>query len=583
MTYNTSTKIRINSIFGQEFIGNHRSPLEFAELSSTIFGGWQKWFTRFGSSTSAGYGGANDAISPLVVAGASNQYIFLIEWGHLYALSNTSVSNPGKFYGNVDLAQPFQTSLTKQSVGDLINQQVNNIVTANEYLQPASRYWSWRDAHQLGLFWLEGEVLRTLSDTMPYLSPSLKTGLISYLKNHYLNSQVMFNGTRYSYQWACLSYPNRTVDINCSGGSVQDYGVTWNWDNENHTAEKLYALYRYGVNSGDWQTIQNNWNFIRSAFQDIDSNFDSNVGFFMWADWHSGNFYPDLQMAAVLATREMAIQAGDTTTRDRAITLLNQMKVKRVSVGKYVRSLYASGTLTRQDYTDPADWGYHQDIAPIPPEGYLDQTNDYRQTVIFSNGSADYSTTAIRYKAYPYYLIGFHPVISDSEISSIIGTSLSDELNDYIKALEQYDSWWYMGDFGHQPILGGDEEDTTSILMTSDIFQAKAYIQRKTFNELAPYLPFTFENYGSKDMFRLQNLVAIMSTSGDGTGPSITPTPTPAPGDANGDGGVDGVDYVVWLSHYNQSVVGGNSVGDFDGSGLVDGVDYVIWLNHYLE
>lgn len=51
-------------------------------------------------------------------------------------------------------------------------------------------------------------------------------------------------------------------------------------------------------------------------------------------------------------------------------------------------------------------------------------------------------------------------------------------------------------------------------------------------------------------------------------------------GDANNDGRVDGVDYVVWLSHYNQNVAGSGS-GDFDNSGRVDGLDYVIWLNNY--
>jgi len=62
-----------------------------------------------------------------------------------------------------------------------------------------------------------------------------------------------------------------------------------------------------------------------------------------------------------------------------------------------------------------------------------------------------------------------------------------------------------------------------------------------------------------------------------------TPSPTPAgkPGDANGDNKVDGVDYVVWLNHYNQTVTGGASVGDFNTSGIVDGVDYVVWLNNY--
>ena len=64
---------------------------------------------------------------------------------------------------------------------------------------------------------------------------------------------------------------------------------------------------------------------------------------------------------------------------------------------------------------------------------------------------------------------------------------------------------------------------------------------------------------------------------------TLTPsaTPLPIPGDANLDGAVDGMDYVIWLNHYDQSTPNGSSTGDFDNSGTVDGVDYVIWLTNY--
>ena len=52
------------------------------------------------------------------------------------------------------------------------------------------------------------------------------------------------------------------------------------------------------------------------------------------------------------------------------------------------------------------------------------------------------------------------------------------------------------------------------------------------------------------------------------------------PGDANSDGAVDGVDYSIWHTKYNQSTTGAAN-GDFDGNGFVDGPDYVIWLNNY--
>ncbi len=41
------------------------------------------------------------------------------------------------------------------------------------------------------------------------------------------------------------------------------------------------------------------------------------------------------------------------------------------------------------------------------------------------------------------------------------------------------------------------------------------------------------------------------------------------------------MDYVIWLTHFGQTAGGGKTIGDFDGNGIVDGVDYVIWLNTY--
>jgi hypothetical protein len=65
------------------------------------------------------------------------------------------------------------------------------------------------------------------------------------------------------------------------------------------------------------------------------------------------------------------------------------------------------------------------------------------------------------------------------------------------------------------------------------------------------------------------------------TSTTNTPTPTPEPGDANGDGKVDGLDYVIWLNNYGTTTTDGASKGDFNADGRVDGLDYVIWLNNY--
>jgi len=63
--------------------------------------------------------------------------------------------------------------------------------------------------------------------------------------------------------------------------------------------------------------------------------------------------------------------------------------------------------------------------------------------------------------------------------------------------------------------------------------------------------------------------------------PTLTPTPKPKLGDANGDGKVDGLDYVIWFSNSGRQTGNGAKDGDFNADGKVDGLDYVIWLSNY--
>jgi hypothetical protein len=54
-----------------------------------------------------------------------------------------------------------------------------------------------------------------------------------------------------------------------------------------------------------------------------------------------------------------------------------------------------------------------------------------------------------------------------------------------------------------------------------------------------------------------------------------------APGDFNGDGRVDGVDFLNWQSHYPTSSGATCDHGDANGDGKVDGVDFLVWQSHY--
>jgi hypothetical protein len=55
-----------------------------------------------------------------------------------------------------------------------------------------------------------------------------------------------------------------------------------------------------------------------------------------------------------------------------------------------------------------------------------------------------------------------------------------------------------------------------------------------------------------------------------------------AAGDFNGDGKVDGLDFLIWQSNYPNFVGGATpDGGDANGDGKVDGVDFLIWQANY--
>jgi hypothetical protein len=58
-----------------------------------------------------------------------------------------------------------------------------------------------------------------------------------------------------------------------------------------------------------------------------------------------------------------------------------------------------------------------------------------------------------------------------------------------------------------------------------------------------------------------------------------------AAGDANGDGWVDGLDYLIWAGNFGDDPAddppGSPGNGDFDDDGNVDGLDYLAWAGNY--
>ena len=59
-------------------------------------------------------------------------------------------------------------------------------------------------------------------------------------------------------------------------------------------------------------------------------------------------------------------------------------------------------------------------------------------------------------------------------------------------------------------------------------------------------------------------------------------TTVTVPGDFNGDGNVDGADFVIWQSNFpNNTGLATLDMGDANGDGNVDGADFVIWQSNF--
>lgn len=516
--FDIANKQMYPGVFGNGF-HNHRKPIELDEnRPERLFGGMYKHFARFSSSSPGGFGGANDAPSRLVVAG---DQAYFTTWGHIYALSARPTQSRVD-YGQLDLAKPPAANFSPEDVFYLLNQQVQAIVAANQHIDPVARLWAYH-IRSMGTFWHEGEVVRSLAEAIPYLNSEVAGQLKKYLKtevNYYLLDPKF-----YEYRFACIDYDQKQILDPCAEG---DIWVGWYWSSQNLTAERIYALYQYAQNSGDWATIGQNWNFITGLFAGFETYWDEEAGFFLFPEWHAGPFNPNYQMGAALAMTEMAKRLNDPATEQKAEKYLKSMLEQRSYWGKYVRSLYQDGTLKRQNYSHLEDWAYIQGNQPIPVEGYLGEDNDYRQ--VYSLARDDGKLTAQfdspMSAGAPYHLLGYHPFYQ--EFTGLLRDTLKDEISDYIAAVEAISPFWYMGDYSHAPVLGELEEDSGSPVLATDIFQAKAYILNYSFDELAGYLPWPFENYGAKDIFRIQNLTTLLRVA-QLKPLTLQPTPLPTP------------------------------------------------------
>ncbi|MCA9100828.1 MAG: dockerin type I domain-containing protein [Pirellulales bacterium] len=87
--------------------------------------------------------------------------------------------------------------------------------------------------------------------------------------------------------------------------------------------------------------------------------------------------------------------------------------------------------------------------------------------------------------------------------------------------------------------------------------------------------------------FFVDQFLATITLSGQIVATATVDLAPALPGDANGDGNVDGLDYLVWAENFGDDPAddppGSPANGDLNDDGVVDGLDYILWAGHFGE
>ena len=491
--YNLTSKLNNINLFGNGF-SNHRQPVEFNETTpENLFGGMAGYFTRFGGSTQTGFAGAVDAISPVVISGND---IFIIAWGHVSALTSQPV-NPQIDYGVADFSKVSLNGPSPFQAVNEINERVYDFLESGQIPSPGSRMWAWKQI-DLGTYWHTGEWVSSLSRALPFLSISNQKR-VKELLNSYVIS-VLLNPTYYEYRRACFDFDTGKIIDPCEI-DPKLIQASWFWNNPNLVAERIVALYDYAKFTDDWETIISNWDFITNQYDQLERDWNEKAGFYVFESWLAGPFLPDQQLAMMISIEDMANHIGDETVAETVAIRKNRMKEMRIFWLNY-----SNNSSTSEIIGSTTDY--------FSFDGSEQQSRDYRQ--VYSLIIEDTGTPIGKYEyagrdVYPIFLVGFHPIYPEMVVYH--NPQFKNIVKENIQSIEKYFPFWYLADYAHASPIGANEDDSLNPGLAADIFQAKAYILDLPYFELSKQLPLVYAESGSTDLYRIQNLTALLNAS----------------------------------------------------------------------
>jgi hypothetical protein len=319
----------------------------------------------------------------------------------------------------------------------------------------------------------------------------------------------------YSSRERCLIYGQNGI----STGDGCEVGLSSRWfdQNINLIGLRLYALWTYANATGDWDAIQANWSLVETQFQLFNQNYDPALGIINYPEWKTGRLNIGAQIAAIQAVRDMAAMLGYTAVEMDAGTLLENLLDTRIELADFVPNLYDTGvlqpapirlnqdgTIVNDDIMGPGS-PYNNQLIPYDA-ALRDRSTDSSQ-VNWWDGQEYRIGAGIGFMKYPA-LSGYFPL--SSELIARLRSDLLAKTEYYVMSYEVNNPWWWMSDLAHSTTCGGEHLYHSPTLAWT-LFQVKAHILQEDWDTLAHQLPEPMAINSRYDLYRLQNLVTLLS------------------------------------------------------------------------
>ncbi len=496
-------------------IGSHMHPL--SPLPS-------RHLWRYGGVVAMG--GVPGAGVPI----AGNGMIYYSSYGWLYAVGQENrnlkpaTSFPKRDARRYELTYPRATALSTAQIREELARRVADIVARGPQNPPIAVRWEqpgdamMYNESNYEIFGWDWELVRSLAEALPYLPEDQQAALKAYLKTFVSNT--LLKPSTYDFVTACVIYGEEGVrvgnDVCAENGRLVAH---WSQENPQTKGLRLYALWAYGNATGDWDGIKAAWKpLILPLFQEYLTSYSTKYQVLLFAEWRTRRLNMPAQILATQAMRDMSVKVGDTAMKTKSQSLLTKLLNGRVYQANFVSRLYASGklkpfairlnadgTIRAEDIIGPRS-PYNDQMIPYNAEMRNASTDPGQLNWISSDKfRTDTGTGFMHYQAMSQY----YPL--SSELTAKLRAKLLSKTNTYLKSYEVNNPWWWMADLAHHT-TGSGEHLYHSPTLSYSMFQVKARVMRLPFDTLVLQLPEPVSFNSQYDLYRLQNLVALLDT-----------------------------------------------------------------------